>query len=196
MPLRTSVTDNPPRSDRRAQVSRTNGAKSRGPRSPDGKAKSAQNSKKHGLTGKLAPSGEEENAIEALIAKLSARYQADDHQQAALIDRVVTATLRLNRARTLITETLEDMAVPENPRHVANQQLVEKAIDDTNEHIRQLFGVKAPSRVLVKVVAEEAGYITQGGRQDRAALGKLIQYAQRFRGERDRALTRLEALRK
>ena len=190
------MTDNSPSSDRRAQASRINGAKGRGPTSPDGKAKSAQNSKKHGLTGKLDPSVEEENEIEALIAKLGARYQVDDHQQAALIDRVVTATLRLNRARTLITETLEDMAVPENPRHVANQHLVEKTINDTTEHIRQLFGGKAPSRDLVKFIAEDAGYVTSTSHQSQTALGKLIQYAQRFRGERDRALARLEALRK
>lgn len=193
MPLRTSVTDNPPRSDRRAQASRTNGAKSRGPRSPDGKVKSAKNSRKHGLTGKLDPSEEEEGEIEALIAKLGARYQVNDPQQYALINRVVTATLRLNRTRALITETLEDVADRENPRRSQEQGFNNLIIMATRNQVQKLYGGKPPSLILAKAIAEEAGYITRISSPSRTALHRLIRYAQRFRGERDRALSRLEA---
>lgn len=196
MPLRTSVTDNPPRSDRRAQASRTNGAKSRGPRSPDGKVKSAKNSRKHGLTGKLDPSEEEEGEIEALIARLGARYQVKAPQQAALIDRAITATLRLNRARALITETLEDIADPENPRRSQEKSLNNLIIMAIRNNMQKLYGGNPPSLTLAKAIAKETGYISHMSSSSRTALNRLVRYAQRFRGERDRSLANLELLRK
>lgn len=189
------MTDNP-RSDRQTQASRLNGAKSRGPTSPKGKAKSARNSKTHGLTGKLDFSVEEEDEIEKLAAKLGACYQVNDPLQAMLIDRVIVATLRLNRARALITETLEDIADPGNPDRLYEKRLNNAVIMEIRNQMQKMYGGTSPSRSLAKAVAEEAGYIPQILRPNRSALSKLMQYAQRFRGERDRTLARLEAIQK
>ena len=150
--------------------------------------------KKHGLTGKIEPSSTEQEYLDELLCKLHARYDANDAQQAILIERAVTAELRLIRARTLITSTLEDIADPENPRRVAKQQQVALTIRTTRDYMQEMFGGAAPSLSLVKMVAEEAGWINAMPRANRATLTKLMRYAQRFRGERDRALIRLNAM--
>lgn len=165
-----------------------NGAKSRGPTSSEGKTKSARNSKKHGLTGKLHPSVEEEIEVEHLKAKLVARYQGDDPEQATLIYRAITATLRINRARALITEKLEDIVNPESA-HRLQEQLV---LNKIRKELAKRYGGKQLSLSLTKAIAEEAGYINWKSESNRNALGRLIRYVQRFRGERDRALARLE----
>ena len=188
------MTERKIRSKRQAEASRKNGAKSAGPASKEGKEKSAQNSKKHGLTGKIEPSSTEQDHLDELLCKLHARYDANDIQQAILIERAVTAELRLIRARALITSTLEDIADPENPRRVAKQQQVALTIRTTRDYMQEMFGGAAPSLSLVKMVAEEAGWINAMPRANRATLTKLVRYAQRFRGERDRALIRLEAM--
>lgn len=194
LPSRGSVTERKIRSKRQAEASRKNGAKSGGPASKEGKEKSAQNSTKHGLTGKVEPSSMEQDYLDELLHKLHACYDASDAQQAILIERTVTAELRLIRARALITSTLEDIADPENLRRVAEQQQVALTIKTTRDHMQQIFGGAAPSLSLAKAVAEEAGWINAMPRANRATLTKLVRYAQRFRGERDRALIRLEAM--
>lgn len=186
----------PPRSERQGQASRANGAKGRGPSSPEGKARSAQNARKHGLTGEIGPTQAERAEVEKLIARLRARYPGNDPQQAILKDRVVTATLRLNRARALITETLESMADAKKDWQTAHKEQVDKAVKDTQSLFETTFGRGQPSRSLAKFYAEQIGLITSTSPPSRASMTRLMQYAQRFRGERDRALTRLEAMRK
>lgn len=186
----------PPRSARQGQASRANGAKGRGPSSPEGKARSAQNARKHGLTGEIDPTQAERAEVEKLIARLRARYPGNDPQQSILKDRVVTATLRLNRARALITETLESMADPNKDWRAAHKEQISKAVEDTQALFETAFGRGQPSRSLAKFYAKEVSLITNTSPPSRASMTRLMQYAQRFRGERDRALTRLEAMRK
>lgn len=182
------------RSKRQAEASRKNGAKSGGPASKEGKEKSAQNSKKHGLTGKIEPSSTEQDYLDGLLCKLHTRYDANDARQAILLERAMAAELRLIRTRALITSTLEDIADPENLRHVAKQQQVALTIKTTRHYMQQIFGGTAPNLSLAKAVAQEAGWISAMPRASRAKLTKLMRYAQRFRGERDRALIRLDAM--
>ncbi len=168
----------------------------RGPSSPEGKARSAQNARKHGLTGEIDPTQAERAEVEKLIAKLRARYPDNDPQVAMLKERVVTATLRLNRARALITETLESMADAKKDWRAAHKEQINKTVEDTQALFEAAFGRGQPNRSLAKFYAAQIGLITSPAPPSRASMTRLMQYAQRFRGERDRALTRLEAMRK
>jgi hypothetical protein len=77
----------------RAEASRKNGAKSRGPRTEDGRARSAQNALKHGLRAQKYLVLPEEDAAEfaALEAALVAELAPVGALQAVLARRVAVA---------------------------------------------------------------------------------------------------------
>jgi hypothetical protein len=89
-----------PVSNARAEASRRNGAKSRGPRTAEGKARSAQNALRHGLRAEkfLVPLEEDTAAFEALQAALLAELTPVGAVQTVLAQRVVSAAWRLARA--------------------------------------------------------------------------------------------------
>lgn len=183
------------RSDRQSEASRANGAKSRGPKTSSGKANSAKNATLHGLTSsQLKPSPAEKDEIEALRAKLNARFNPKNDQKSDLIDRVILASLRLRRARALINETIEDIAVPSNPRRKKTLQARQAYIQERILMIQSLPGNITPSQRVMNMLAEQAGHLPVTTHPRRGGLEKLMRYARRFRGERDRALNRLEAL--
>jgi hypothetical protein len=89
-----------PASNARAEASRKNGARSRGPRTAEGKARSAQNALKHGLRAEkfLVPLEEDAAAFAALQAALLAELAPVGAVQIVLAQRVVSAAWRLARA--------------------------------------------------------------------------------------------------
>jgi hypothetical protein len=90
----------------RAEASRRNGAKSRGPKTPEGKGRSAQNAMKHGLRAQkhIVLPGEDAAEFAALEAALIEELAPDGALQSALAQRVVAATWRLARAERLEVE--------------------------------------------------------------------------------------------
>ena len=94
----------------RAEASRKNGAKSRGPRTEDGRARSAQNALKHGLRAQKYLVLPEEDAAEfaALEAALVAELAPVGALQAVLARRVVVAAWRLARADRIEMELFEE----------------------------------------------------------------------------------------
>jgi hypothetical protein len=95
-----------PISNARAEASRKNGAKSRGPRTPEGKARSAQNALKHGLRADRHVVLPKEDAAE--FADLEAAMVEDlapvGALQIVLARRVVVAAWRLARADRIEAE--------------------------------------------------------------------------------------------
>jgi hypothetical protein len=87
----------------RAAASRKNGAKSRGPKTPEGKARSARNALKHGLCAQrfVALGDEDLAAFDALEAALTAELAPQGTLQAVLVRRIVAATWRLERAERM-----------------------------------------------------------------------------------------------
>jgi hypothetical protein len=98
-----------PVSNARAAASRQNGAKSRGPRTEEGKARSAQNALKHGLRAQKYLVLPEEDAGEfaALEAALLEELAPVGVLQTMLARRVAVAAWRLARADRLEVEVLE-----------------------------------------------------------------------------------------
>ena len=90
----------------RAAASRRNGARSRGPKTPEGKARSAQNALKHGLRAQqcIVLPGERAAAFEAFEAALLADLAPQGALQTVLAQRIVAASWRLARAERLEAE--------------------------------------------------------------------------------------------
>jgi hypothetical protein len=106
-------------SDARAAASRRNGARSHGPKSPAGKARSAQNALKHGLCAKklLVLPEEDPAAFRALEAALLAELAPVGALQAVLARQIVSAAWRLARAERLEVEMFAERRVPIVPDH-------------------------------------------------------------------------------
>ena len=99
-----------PISNARAEASRKNGARSRGPKTPEGKARSAQNALKHGMRAQKYVVLPEEDAAEfaALEAALMQELAPVGALQAVLARRVAVATWRLARADRIEAELFEE----------------------------------------------------------------------------------------
>ena len=91
----------------RAAASRRNGAKSRGPKTPEGKARSSRNALRHGLCAQqtVVLGDEDLDEFEALEAALMAELAPQGALQAVLARRIVAATWRLERAERLAAGT-------------------------------------------------------------------------------------------
>jgi hypothetical protein len=87
----------------RAAASRRNGAKSSGPKSPEGKVRSSQNALKHGLRAQkhMLLAGESAAEYQRLEAALMEELAPEGALQAVLARRVVAAAWRLERAETI-----------------------------------------------------------------------------------------------
>jgi hypothetical protein len=96
-----------PATSTRAETSRLNGAKSRGPKTPEGKARSAQNALKHGMRAQkyLVLPDEDAAEFEALEAALVEELAPVGALQTVLARRVAVAAWRLARADRLVAET-------------------------------------------------------------------------------------------
>ncbi|HEX5078951.1 MAG TPA: hypothetical protein VFV80_07330 [Geminicoccaceae bacterium] len=90
----------------RAEASRKNGAKSQGPKTREGKARSARNALRHGLRAEkhVVVAGESAEAFAAFEAALVADLAPAGALQALLAGRIARAAWRLERAERIETE--------------------------------------------------------------------------------------------
>ncbi len=100
-------------SSARAEASRKNGAKSRGPKTLDGKARSAQNALKHGMRAQkhLVLADEDGAEFGALEAALVAELAPVGALQIVLARRVAVAAWRLARADRIEVELFEQRQI-------------------------------------------------------------------------------------
>src|SRR5512135_3167790 len=92
-------------SPRRLAANRANAARSTGPRTPEGKARSAQNARKHGFTAAnfAVIRLEDLDSIAKLRDDLIAVYQPVNSQELFAIERIALAQQALLRAATIET---------------------------------------------------------------------------------------------
>jgi hypothetical protein len=98
-----------PVSNARAEASRKNGARSRGPETLEGKARSARNALKHGLRAQKHAVLPDEvvAAFKALEAALTEELAPESALQSILVGRIARAVWRLERAEQLEVELFE-----------------------------------------------------------------------------------------
>jgi hypothetical protein len=102
----------------RADAARRNGALSRGPVTPEGKARSARNAIRHGLRAKTpvpADGGEDAAALAALRGALVARHLPRDEAEAHWVEELAFAAWRQRRLRALEAEVLARAGAAEEP---------------------------------------------------------------------------------
>ena len=90
------------------EAARRNGAKSRGPVTPEGKARSAQNNARHGLTGQtLVLQNEDPEQFRQLQDSYRSHFEPDNEIEKDLVDDLIAARWRLRRAIALETSVLD-----------------------------------------------------------------------------------------
>jgi len=155
-----------PISAARRAAARANGAKSHGPVTPEGKAKSALNAITHGLTSKaLVLTTESKEKYEALLASYRDKCDPDGPIENDLVEEMVAAKWLQRRALSMITALLD-----------VTMDRMEKEIHDEFENIDN-----ATRTVLAFArQADESGtlallnrYATRHARDYHRALDKL-----------------------
>src|SRR5215831_14614627 len=80
------------------QSARANGARSRGPVTPEGKQKSSRNATRHGLfTTTLVLEGESKERFEKLLASLTSEWRPRNATETALVETMAAARWRYLR---------------------------------------------------------------------------------------------------
>jgi hypothetical protein len=94
-------------SEKRIQAARANGAKSRGPITPQGKANSSHNAIRHGLLAASVLVGEEcRQNFKSVLELLVQRFQPADGVELAMIEELAASTWRLRRVWAMESEML------------------------------------------------------------------------------------------
>jgi hypothetical protein len=98
-----------PRSPAQIAAARRNGARSRGPTTPEGKVRAARNALKHGLTAikHLVLGDEDESALEALTRSLLDEIGPTSAVEARLVQRLAAAFWKGERAERLEVALLD-----------------------------------------------------------------------------------------
>jgi len=101
----------------RAEAARQNGARSQGPKSADGKARSSQNARKHGLSAKpLLVSPDEQDAFDFQLAALRDFWDPQSAYEDFLVVKLARAEFMHTRAEDIQNNLIEvetDIIAPE-----------------------------------------------------------------------------------
>jgi hypothetical protein len=137
------------RTNRQSDSARINGARSNGPKTDEGKARSSQNSLKHGLNSDriVVLSNEKQEDYDTLHNSFLKRFDPKDDVELELVNEMVGARWRLRRIRLMETEAM-DMRMEEhdeflkerreNPTSRRRQAMAFKSLSDTSQSLNML----------------------------------------------------------
>jgi len=157
------------RSAAQSAASRANGAKSHGPATPEGRARSSRNALQHGLnSATVVLPHEDRAAFERLRQSYFDRFQPADQFEADLVERLAATTWRLNRITQMETTLLD------NERVRRRDQFHELFSNTTAE--------------------DEQAYAFERCATESHGLQLLLRYEIQFNRQFDRTLKQLQAL--
>ena len=120
---------NPPKSDRRAQTSAANGRKSRGPKTPKGKARAARNNLRHGILSRnILLESESPELFRKLLHGLRAEHQPATLTEAALVDTMAIARWRQMRLWSMEKSTFDYEIHRQEPNFSAENRPTQAAL--------------------------------------------------------------------
>jgi hypothetical protein len=102
-------------SERRIRASRANGAKSRGPKTPESKARADAGNRKHGLQARNAFEDENPQAFASLLAAYRDRLHPQNEIERALVEEMAASRCRLKRVWAVERSTLQAAANRQDP---------------------------------------------------------------------------------
>ena len=157
-------------SERQLDANRRNAAKSNGPKTTEGRAAVRHNALKHGLTAAeiILPTVEDKLEFEQFQAAFEEECQPVGAIEQVLVEDMVTARWRMNRARKM------------EPGFFALRREVLK------ESIKEDFATLDPQAQLALIVLDDA--------RDRDTIGKMSRYEARFERSFYKALKELQRL--
>jgi hypothetical protein len=155
----------------RQQRNHQNAQNSTGPKSAAGKAIASQNRLAHGLcSSSLIIRGESQEDFDLLHAETLLAYEPQTDEENILVDQLVEATWRLNRARCVESKALERM-MDFTDRFISNDGAIE-----TDQSTGGLLGTALFDPNHQKVMSTLNRYVTSAERNYRSAR-KAVQEA-------------------
>jgi hypothetical protein len=127
--------------DKQSETSRINGARSNGPITPEGKQKSAQNARKHGLTAKMIRrTAEEEPVWQSILNLLYYEHKPFGETEGSLVEDMAYATWQVRAVRESIGKYDIDT---DNPEERKRLELLHRYL---RQHTRNLEKARAELR--------------------------------------------------
>jgi hypothetical protein len=152
----------------KSEAARLNGAKSRGPITPEGKAVSSMNALRHGMCAKsLVLTNEDEAKFQLMRDGYLAHFQPFDEVELDLLEEIISARWRQRRIWGLETALL-DLQMDKQAKEIEAQF---KRIDETTRTAVAYMALSDTSKCLIQTTRHEAMY----SRQYRTAMKTLIQ---------------------
>ncbi len=125
------------RTDKQREASRTNGSKSNGPTTPEGKAVSSRNGVTHGLCSRDVVLGNENPELwQAVRLAFTSHWQPVNERESLMVDDLAATHWKLMRAESIETATL-------NFEMDVLQEEIEKTFKRVDEQTRQAVAFKS-----------------------------------------------------